>query len=70
MININDWLSRDEATNAKMIMQVHDELVFEVKKEKADSAKAMIEQEMEAAAELSVPLKVDSGMGMNWDEAH
>jgi len=54
----------------KLIMQVHDELVFEVPAKLVDSATVAIRRHMEGAAELSVPLKVDIGIGDNWDEAH
>lgn len=54
----------------RMIMQVHDELVFEIKESQVDDAIKIINEKMENAAELSVPLVVDVGIGMNWDEAH
>ena len=69
MIEVYCWL-RDSKLDGDMIMQVHDELVFEVAK--ADSA-ALIEGVttlMQDAADLTVPLIVDSGVGANWDEAH
>jgi len=53
-----------------MIMQVHDELVFEVEEDGVESIKASVIKQMEAAAELSVPLVVDAAIGTNWDEAH
>jgi DNA polymerase-1 len=53
-----------------MIMQVHDELVFEVKTEQLDGAIEKIKILMSGAAELTVPLIVDVGVGDNWDEAH
>ena len=53
-----------------MIMQVHDELVFEVRSEKVEFFREQIKQHMEAAAELVVPLIVEVGVGQNWDEAH
>lgn len=53
-----------------MIMQVHDELVFEVRSEKAEFYSRLIKQKMENAAQLAVPLIVDIGIGANWDEAH
>jgi DNA polymerase-1 len=53
-----------------MIMQVHDELVFEVEEDAVDAARARIEEMMAGAAELSVPLEVEAGVGPNWDEAH
>ena len=54
----------------RMIMQVHDELVFEIKESQVDAAVKLIKEKMESAAELSVPLIVDVGIGSNWDEAH
>lgn len=53
-----------------MIMQVHDELVFEVAKDHIDLAKSIIKEKMQNAASLSVPLEVGIGVGTNWDEAH
>jgi DNA polymerase-1 len=53
-----------------MIMQVHDELVFEVDEDKIDGVRDRVIELMSAAATLSVPLKVDAGVGANWDEAH
>ena len=53
-----------------MIMQVHDELVFEVSKDSAEPVRDEIVTLMSGAAELAVPLKVDTGIGANWDEAH
>ena len=53
-----------------MIMQVHDELVFEVDKDSVDAFQDKVVEIMCAAAELSVPLQVDVGVGSNWDEAH
>lgn len=54
----------------RMIMQVHDELIFEIKESQVDEAIKLITEKMESAAELDVPLVVDVGIGMNWDEAH
>jgi len=51
-------------------MQVHDELVFEIKADQVDAATAEIKAIMEAAAELNVPLVAEAGVGKNWDEAH
>jgi len=53
-----------------MIMQVHDELVFEVPEAEAEEVKQLVRETMEHALDLSVPLKVDIGSGKNWDEAH
>ncbi|MCP4679616.1 MAG: DNA polymerase I [Deltaproteobacteria bacterium] len=60
----------DEGIGARMILTVHDELVFEVPESEVNEAKAMIREEMEGALELSVPLVVDVGVGSNWAEAH
>lgn len=59
-----------EFPEVKMIMQVHDELVFEVPKDQLEAASQHIRIKMEQAAELQVPLVVDVGVGENWDEAH
>jgi DNA polymerase-1 len=69
MISLHGWLE-ESATQARMIMQVHDELVFEVAEPAVAGLQAAVVERMEAAAELSVPLQVDVGVGMNWDEAH
>ena len=69
MLKVDAWLAT-ENVDAKMIMQVHDELVFEVKTEQLDSAIEMIKTLMSGAANLTVPLIVDVGVGDNWDEAH
>ena len=64
-----DEIMRDDP-DIHMIMQVHDELVFEVRSEKIAFFSDLIKQHMEAATELVVPLIVDVGVGENWDEAH
>jgi len=69
MIEVHQWLS-DGDRGGRMIMQVHDELVFEVDEDKVDAFSAQVTDMMCSAAELSVPLVVDVGIGMNWDEAH
>ena len=69
MITVDDWL-RADSPGARMIMQVHDELVFEVEADKVDAISARVSELMNGAAELKVPLKVDVGVGSNWDEAH
>jgi DNA polymerase-1 len=69
MLAVDNWLET-ENIDAKMIMQVHDELVFEIKTEQLDSAIEKIKTLMSGAAELTVPLIVDVGVGENWDEAH
>jgi len=69
MINVHDWLTGN-TTGGRMIMQVHDELVFEVAADKVDRFRDKVTDIMCSAADLSVPLKVDVGTGKNWDEAH
>ena len=69
MISVHNW-QQDEKPGASMIMQVHDELVFEVDKDKIETVKKHIRDLMNNAASLSVPLRVDIGIGKNWDEAH
>jgi len=69
MIAVHDWLESGER-GARMIMQVHDELVFEVQKDRVDAVREEVVRRMCAAADLSVDLKVDVGVGDNWDEAH
>ncbi len=71
MIKTHCWLSDTEGNaGIKMIMQVHDELVFEVPKTNLDVAIESIRENMETAASLDVPLIVDIGVGDNWNEAH
>ena len=69
MLTVDEWLLRGEI-DAKMIMQVHDELVFEINAQDVDVAVEKIKSLMSSAAELTVPLIVDVGVGNNWDEAH
>jgi len=69
MINVDTWLKSSEF-DARMIMQVHDELVLEVKSEQADTLTPLLCEKMANAAALSVPLLVEAGIGNNWDEAH
>ena len=69
MINTDKWLS-DNNSEIKMIMQVHDELVFEVAEHQVESFSHSIREIMCSAAQLDVPLIVDIGVGDNWDEAH
>jgi DNA polymerase-1 len=69
MINVHDWL-HSAKPGARMIMQVHDELVFEVEEDEVDKVTKKVTQLMSNAAELAVPLKVEVGTGANWDEAH
>lgn len=69
MIDVDAWLKQGEF-DARMIMQVHDELVFEVAEDQADEFAKMVSQKMQQAAKLDVPLLVEAGIGDNWDEAH
>jgi DNA polymerase-1 len=69
MLAVDAWLQQGE-TDARMIMQVHDELVFEVATGAIDAVRDRICSLMSSAAELSVPLLVEAGVGNNWDEAH
>jgi DNA polymerase-1 len=69
MISADQWLFQ-EKPDAKMIMQVHDELVFEVAEDKVDQFADIIRTIMTSVADLNVPLIVDIGIGSNWDEAH
>ncbi len=69
MINIQTRLKREEL-RSKMILQVHDELVFEVPDSEIDAMQKLAREEMEGVLKLVVPIKVDMGVGKNWDEAH
>ncbi|MCB1683572.1 MAG: DNA polymerase I, partial [Pseudomonadales bacterium] len=69
MISVHAWLP-SSGLDALMIMQVHDELVFEVAESAVEGLIAGVTDRMSAAAELAVPLLVDVGVGANWDEAH
>ncbi len=70
MIQVDDWIRSTDSDDVVMIMQVHDELVFEIKQDTLDTNVATIVELMEQAATLSVPLKVEAGNGENWEEAH
>ena len=69
MVSVHRWLNESGAP-ARMIMQVHDELVFEVVEKSVDDVRPEIVAIMAAAADLSAPLRVDAGVGKDWDEAH
>ena len=69
MINIHSRL-KEQKFGSKMLLQVHDELIFEVPEHEAGQVMPMIKQEMESVYPLSIPLKVDINKGRNWDEAH
>ena len=69
MIAVDSWCTREDVP-ARLIMQVHDELVLEVREDATDAVSAGIREHMVSAAELRVPLRIDLGTGANWDEAH
>ena len=69
MIRVSQWLQSAQL-DARIIMQVHDELVFEVAQEQLSALQAGVKQAMEGAAQLQVPLLVDMGTGPDWDQAH
>jgi len=70
MIAVDAWLAERAADDAHMLLQVHDELVFEVREDAVDALMAGVRERMAGAAKLDVPLVVDIGVGANWDEAH
>ncbi|CAI1160571.1 DNA polymerase I [Serratia quinivorans] len=70
MIEVDAWLQAQEQPLVRMIMQVHDELVFEVHESVLEESNQRIRELMENSMALAVPLKVDVGVGANWDEAH
>lgn len=69
MINIHNWLT-SENKKSRMLLQVHDELIFEIHESELDEVPKKIEELMESAVDMKVPLKVESGIGENWLEAH
>ena len=69
MIHIQRRIEK-EPWKTKLILQIHDELVFEVPEDEIEAVKQLVKEEMEGVAKLSIPLKVDVGIGKNWAEAH
>ncbi|HVS75988.1 MAG TPA: DNA polymerase, partial [Steroidobacteraceae bacterium] len=69
MIAVDAWCEREDAP-ARLIMQVHDELVLEVRSDAVEQVSEAVRERMTSAAELKVPLRVEIGTGANWDEAH
>jgi len=69
MINIQKKFDREDL-QTKMILQVHDELIFEVQANELERVRRLVKKEMEGAIKLNVPIKVDIGVGKNWLEAH
>ncbi|MCU7367457.1 DNA polymerase I [Pantoea stewartii] len=70
MIEVDNWLQEQRSDAVKMIMQVHDELVFEIKEEAVEAASKQIRTLMEGSMALDVPLLVEVGVGDNWEQAH
>jgi DNA polymerase-1 len=72
MIAVDDWCRREAPDQARLIMQVHDELVLEVRQDAVDAASRAVRALMAGAGsgELKVPLRIEVGIGANWDEAH
>ncbi|WP_417502341.1 DNA polymerase I [Marinobacter sp.] len=70
MIEVENWLLADHANTARMTMQVHDELILEVKEDAVDEIREGLIKRMSGAAQLAVPLLVEAGVGDNWDQAH
>jgi DNA polymerase-1 len=69
MIEVQRWLDREKLA-AKLVLQVHDELVFEVPESEVDRVRRELPALMSGVSTLSVPLVVDVGTGPNWDQAH
>jgi DNA polymerase-1 len=70
MLAVDAWLQNQDPSEISMIMQVHDELVFEVQTDKLDFYQQHLRMLMQNAVQLAVPLLVEAGSGNNWDEAH
>ncbi|PSV19072.1 DNA polymerase I [Photobacterium leiognathi subsp. mandapamensis] len=70
MIAVDNWVQQQPQDEVRLLMQVHDELVFEVKESALESVTAEVKALMEQAATLDVPLIADAGFGDNWDQAH
>lgn len=70
MLAVDQWISTQPANDIHMVMQVHDELVFEITEEKLQDYCKQITSIMQSAVTLDVPLVVEAGSGINWDEAH
>jgi DNA polymerase-1 len=69
MITVDQWC-QSAAVPSRLIMQVHDELVLEVREDGVEQARTALGALMSGAAQLAVPLQVETGSGTNWDQAH
>ena len=70
MLEVDAWIDTLPSDQTRMIMQVHDELIFEIKEQNVENDKNTIVDLMEKAVSLDVPLIVEAGVGENWDQAH
>ncbi|ENM5827625.1 DNA polymerase I [Vibrio metoecus] len=70
MLLVDEWIQREGDGRVKLLMQVHDELVFEVEESSLSEIESKVQELMESAAELAVPLVADAGHGDNWEQAH
>jgi len=70
MLDVDTWIANEASDTTKMIMQVHDELILEVKKSESKEVLIKIKEIMEAAVDLDIPLIVEASIGLNWNEAH
>lgn len=70
MLNVHQWVEENEQGHVKIVMQVHDELVFEISEDQLDRVVPELIKQMEQAASLDVPLIAEADSGDNWDEAH
>ncbi|MBN7768509.1 DNA polymerase I [Marinobacter daepoensis] len=70
MIDVDHWLRTEHASDACMTMQVHDELIIEVREDAVENVRDGLVRRMSSAASLDVPLLVEAGIGDNWDQAH
>ena len=69
MLNLHPWLA-GKSEEIRMLLQVHDELIFEIREDRVEHYRTGIIERMSGAASLKVPLLVEAGVGANWDEAH
>ena len=70
MLDVDTWIANEAPDTTKMIMQVHDELILEVKKSDSEEVLNKVKEIMEAAVDLDIPLIVEASIGSNWNEAH